>query len=121
MTNNEKKVMWYARSEIDKFKRDAATVAGMKLARFKNEFVMLGNFDDCETTDKKPTYISSDAATAGEGSSFASSDKRHHNLNEHGIVKANKEMCKRGLAFHFSRTRKRSRIIARSAVLTWQH
>merc|ERR1719293_130786 len=38
MTYDEKKVMWHTPNEIEEFKRDAATVAGVKLVRFQNNF-----------------------------------------------------------------------------------
>merc|ERR1719293_494356 len=119
MTYDEKKVMWHTPNEIEEFKRDAATVAGVKLVRFQNNFsqsnfVMVGNFDDCETNDERPTScISSDVAIAGNCSSFPS-DKYHYNVNEYYGTN------KRGLGFHFSRTRKRARIMVRSAIMTWQ-
>ena len=45
----------------------------------------------------------------------------HSSTTDNTVIGGNEEnVCKRGLGFHFSRTRKKSRIVTRSAVMAWQ-
>ena len=104
-----------------------------------HHFVMMGDFDSKQ--GGKSTKASS--SSSGNNSKKATSGKAgkcYYNENEYndqqiatsapapnngsgggGLVKGGGEViCKRGLGYHFSRSRKKSRVVTRSAVMAWQ-
>lgn len=120
MTKNEKQSAWYSPSEYDQFKYDSAHQAGVKVIRYDSakagqghHFLMLGDFDACRkgAVKKSSTDVSKDAVK-----------RCYYNENEYDDRpdRNGKLTCKRGLGYHFSRSRKKSRAAARSAVLAWQ-
>jgi len=126
MTTREKHRIWYNANEYDQFKYQAAKQAGVKIVRYDSDkadqtphFVMMGDFD--AKYEKKHD-------SGGSGSDNASSivvcenSKCYYNENEYNdhTDSDGKVICKRGLGYNFSRSRKKSRIVTRSAVVAWQ-
>lgn len=112
MATHEKHRIWYNANEYDQFKYQAAKEAGVKVVRYDSvkvgnpNFVMMGDFDGS---------LGSDNAKK--------SGKCHYNENEYNDQKytnSDEVICKRGLGYHFSRSRKKSQKVARSAVMAWQ-
>jgi len=122
MSSKEKQRMWYNSNEYDQFKYQAAKQAGVKVVRYDTEkvgqnhhFVMVGDFD-CK--DNKQ-----DASSAStKNTSIDAAKKFYYNENEYSDSHNNdgEAVCKRGLGYHFSRNRKKSRTVTRSAVVAWQ-
>jgi len=127
MSDTERGAIWYAPVDFDAFKRDAARDAGVKIVRYRSpgsktaggsgHFVMLGDFDAGNREDgpgREVRYNQNEYADDEEGCN------RHASCGGGGEGAAKGASCKRGLGYHFSRTRKRSRAVVRSAVLAWQ-
>lgn len=148
MSSSDKSNIWYTEKEYDQFKYQAAKSAGVKLVRhddankvgknYHYHFVMCGDFDGKEdnvqdksdnlgcnknisnsgpsdnTTGNKTTYYYYNENEYNDGHSSTS------NSSESVIGGKEENVCKRGLGYHFSRTRKKSRIVTRSAVMAWQ-
>ena len=115
MSQREKDVRWFTPKDYEGFKYDAATQAGIRLVRYERgegklssskqpNFVMLGSFDN-----------EADGGSS-EGESVA---RLHYNENEYNEP-PNGDVCKRGLGYHFSRHRKRAKLITKGAVMAWQ-
>jgi len=134
MSSKEKQVAWYNCNEFDQFKYEAARHAGIEIVRYDNtteertnqshRFAMVGNFDDC-STDKDAASTSNNTSNIEPTSSLtgkAATVKNFYNENEYNDTHTSKgkSICKRGLGYHFSRNRKKSRAVTRSAVVTWQ-
>lgn len=146
MTAKEKSNVWYDSNECDRFKYQAAKQAGVKIVRYDSamggaghHFVMCGDFDmqhtsskpsgDGATTNKdgSSTTKGTESAAAADCNNDTDNNKLYYNENEYSdrtIRNSRGEtvmiICKRGLGYHFSRSRKKSRIVARSAVVAWQ-
>ena len=127
MTHQEKQIIWYLGNDYNQFKKDAASDGGVKIMRPKDSChcICIGSFDgfydaDSSSSSSGGSNHSSDAATAG--SSRSSPSGKFYNEHEYNdYIKENgQEVCKRGLGYHFSRIRKRNRVITRSAVVAWQ-
>jgi len=114
MSRHEKDTLWFTPKDFEGFKYDAATQAGIRLIRYERgegklssskqpNFVMLGSFDN----------------EVDGGKSDGESAVRHYNENEYNEP-PNGNVCKRGLGYHFSRSRKRAKLITKSAVMAWQ-
>ncbi|KAL9186706.1 hypothetical protein ACHAXT_005944 [Thalassiosira profunda] len=104
MSSREKKRLWYDCREHDRMKCEAGADAGVKIVRCESQppgrghhFIMVGDFDG-----------------AGDGTGEC-----RYNENEYND-RADAGVCKRGLGYHFSRARKKARVVARSAVVAWQ-
>jgi len=100
-----------------------------------HHFVMMGDFDSKQCG--KSTKASSNASGSNNSKKATSgkAGKCYYNENEYndqqiatstpargrGLIKGGGEViCKRGLGYHFSRSRKKSRVVTRSAVMAWQ-
>mmetsp|Transcript_2072 Transcript_2072/g.4569 ORF Transcript_2072/g.4569 Transcript_2072/m.4569 type:complete len:428 (-) Transcript_2072:260-1543(-) len=134
MSSKEKQIAWYNSNEFDQFKYEAARHAGIKIVRYDNtteertnqshRFAMVGDFDDCSTvkdaasTSKKTSNVESTSSSSGKVATV----KKFYNENEYNDTHSSQgeAICKRGLGYHFSRNRKKSRAVTRSAVVTWQ-
>eukprot|EP00585_Thalassiosira_rotula_P018214 CAMPEP_0196209900 /NCGR_PEP_ID=MMETSP0912-20130531/9949_1 /TAXON_ID=49265 /ORGANISM="Thalassiosira rotula, Strain GSO102" /LENGTH=436 /DNA_ID=CAMNT_0041484891 /DNA_START=306 /DNA_END=1616 /DNA_ORIENTATION=+ len=134
MSSKEKQIAWYNSNEFDQFKYEAARHAGIKIVRYDNtteertnqshRFAMVGDFDDCSTvkdaasTSKNRSNVESASSSSGK----AATVKKFYNENEYNDTHSSQgeAICKRGLGYHFSRNRKKSRAVTRSAVVTWQ-
>ena len=121
MSQREKDTLWYASKDYEGFKYDAATQAGIRLVRYERgggklsssnqpNFVMLGNFDDYEVDG---------GGSEGDASRTTDGGRLHYNENEYNEPPSG-EVCKRGLGYHFSRHRKRDKLITKGAVTVWQ-
>ncbi|KAL7530033.1 hypothetical protein ACHAXR_005738, partial [Thalassiosira sp. AJA248-18] len=112
MTPREKQKIWYNSNMYDQFKYEASRCAGVKIIQHdqNRRFVMVGDFD---SQDGKGGVSSSSSSHAA--------GKFYHNENEYNdhVIKG-ELVCKRGLGYHFSRNRKKSRVVTRSAVVAWQ-
>lgn len=115
MSRHEKDTLWFTPKDFEGFKYDAATQAGLRLLRYERgegklssskqpNFVMLGSFDN---------------EADGGRSEGESAVRLHYNENEYNEP-PNGKVCKRGLGYHFSRSRKRAKLITKSAVMAWQ-
>ena len=125
MSSEEKQITWYNSNEYDQFKYEAAKNAGVKIVRYDTEmvgrrhhFVMTGDFD-CQYNREDASSASTKNATNpydnGAKKFHYNENEYNDSHNENGVA-----VCKRGLGYHFSRSRKRSKIANRSAVLAWQ-
>lgn len=122
MTNRKKHKIWYSANEYDQFKYQAAKQAGVKIVRYDSDkvgqhaqFVMMGDFDG--STDNRASTSTVVCATKPS--------KCHYNENEYNdrtssTNHSHEVVCKRGLGYHFSRSRKKSQKVTRSAVIAWQ-
>ena len=119
--------VWYTQEQHNGLKFDAASSAGVKLELpfitnegNRQKFVMVGDFDE----EDGDTSVDTNAATSGSKNGTNSKDFNTTvtNENEYKDFTNNKgeEVCKRGLGFHFSRSRKRNRAWVRSMVLASQ-
>jgi hypothetical protein len=125
MSIKEKSKIWYTSNEYDQFKYQAAKQAGVKIVRYdthsisasSHHFVMCGDFDS-KKVDLKDNVSN---GTPSEGGKLYYNENEY---NDHTHKNSRKEVvmtiCKRGLGYHFSRSRKKSRIVTRSAVVAWQ-
>ena len=140
MSTREKSKLWYDPNEYDQFKYDAAKHAGVKIVRYDHEkvgqshhFVMLGNFDDKDESCGEEVKIKHpDTSNKGYYNENEYNDHKHlrrsSSISSGGNMKPpshaagdeDEMVCKRGLGYHFSRTRKKSRVVTRSAVVAWQ-
>mmetsp|Transcript_22179 Transcript_22179/g.28410 ORF Transcript_22179/g.28410 Transcript_22179/m.28410 type:complete len:405 (-) Transcript_22179:73-1287(-) len=128
MTTQEKQLIWYLGYDYNQFKNNAASDGGVKLVRSMKDschFFCIGSFDgscdeDTSSSSNSGSNHSSDAATAG--SSRTSPSGKFYNEHEYNdyVKEDGQEVCKRGLGYHFSRIRKRNRVMTRSAVVAWQ-
>jgi len=128
MTTQEKQTIWYLVNDYNQFKNNAASDGGVKLVRSIKDschFVCIGSFDgscdeDTSSSSNSGSNHSSDVATAG--SSRTSPSGKFYNEHEYNdyMKEDGQEVCKRGLGYHFSRIRKRNRVMMRSAVVAWQ-
>jgi len=128
MTTQEKHILWYLGNDYNQFKNNAASDGGVKLVRTMKDschFFCIGSFDgscdeDTSSSSNSGSNHSSDAATAG--SSRTSPSGKFYNEHEYNdyMKEDGQEVCKRGLGYHFSRIRKRNRVMTRSAVVAWQ-
>lgn len=126
MAPDEKQRSWYTTDEYDQFKHDSANQAGVKVIRYDSgeagrghRFAVLGDFDGNGGAGTK----NGTARNGAEDSSGSGGTKRHfYNENEYAdsAGRDGKFVCKRGLGYHFSRSRKKSRAAARSAIVAWQ-
>ena len=136
MTHQEKQTIWYLENDYNRFKHDAASDGGVKIIRNVSveaqqmkkscHFVLVGSFDgkcDEDTTSSSSnngSNHSSDVATAGSNRSSPSGKfYNEHEYNDY-MKENGQEVCKRGLGYHFSRIRRRNRVMTRSAVVAWQ-
>lgn len=133
MSSKEKQIAWYNSNEFDQFKYKAAKHAGIKIVRYDNtteentnqshSFAMVGDFDDCSTDkDAASPSKTTNNVEPTPSSSGKSARKKFYNENEYNDTHTSKgeSICKRGLGYHFSRNRKKSRAVTRSAVVAWQ-
>ena len=133
ITDDEKQMVWYTLKEIDEFKADAARDACVRLfhpqettsspssdeqtagheasltVKSTNKFVTVGNFDEKIEEDKS---IATDAATC-------STRRKCTNEFSHMTDTEGTNVYMRGLGFHFSRYRKRTKVAGRTSVLKW--
>lgn len=125
MSSNEKQKRWYSNKEFDHFKYQAASHAGVRIVPCdasnetsiqNNHFLMVGNFDEINISsndrDNIPTTISS---KNHRNKLYYNENEYNDSHNEDGEV-----VCRRGLGYHFSRNRRKSRVVTRSAVIAWQ-
>ena len=107
-----------------------------------HRFVMMGDFDG-KMPDRNPHPTgrtkesvggnNADAPTAAGGTALNNNNdattggldtgdgKRYYNENEYDDrAKDGEVVCKRGLGYHFSKSRKRSRVVTRQVVVAWQ-
>lgn len=127
MTSDEKTSTWYNRDEYEMFKYNAACSGGVEIVRRHSvnnavgeheddhdnlSFVMVGNFDSNKDSEEEV------GENGGNDASGSCVDERlFYNENEYNDTPAS---CRRGLGYHFSRKRKRSRAIARCVVVRYQ-
>jgi len=127
MTTQEKQLIWYLGYDYNQFKNNAASDGGVKLVRSMKDschFFCIGSFDgscdeDTSSSSNSGSNHSSDAATAGSSRTSPSGKFYKHEYNDY-MKEDGQEVCKRGLGYHFSRIRKRNRVMTRSAVVAWQ-
>lgn len=108
MSASQKDIRWYGVADFDRFKRDAAADAGVRIVRFSKKepavdsrhFAMAGDFD-----------------SQFDGETGTTAERTYYNENEYSDSQTK---CMRGLGHHFSRARRRSRAAARSTVAAWQ-
>lgn len=124
MCPREKQKVWYSSNEYDQFKYGAAKHADVKIVRYDSEkpnqshhFAMMGDFDSKEGTVVKVgnSGLKTDGKASDTGKFYYNENEYKDHTNERGEV-----ICKRGLGYHFSRNRKKSRLVTRSAVIAWQ-
>jgi len=137
MSTNEKQKRWYNNSEYNQFKHEAASHAGVnivpcddpnnKVSSQNHPFVMMGNFDGKDTKEDASSASKTNNNTADTAVSSTTTEnhpkKLFYNENEYNDSHdkdTGEVICKRGLGYHFSRERKKSRIVTRSAVMAWQ-
>lgn len=121
MPDRQKQRIWYSPNEYDQFKYQAAKDAGVKIVRYDNSkvgqnhhFAMIGDFD-CQASNNQDASNASMSTNAHK--------KPYYNENEYNDTRNDENggaTCKRGLGYNFSRHRKKSKVVTRSAVMAWQ-
>lgn len=136
MTSEEKQDIWYNQNDFDQFKWKSAQDAGVHLFRFQDgkakedmkqqpyQYLLDGNFDDTTLNNDKrhndAKYGSQDKAiTAAKETNLNGVVLSKVNEKEYDDDEAH-QICKRGLAYHFSRVRRRHKLMFRSTILEWQ-
>ena len=113
-TASAPEAMWYTFAEYDQLKYNAAKHAGVKITRHGSKeaglnyrYCLEGNFDDNQNVGE--------ASCANTGKVYNGNE-----YNDLTVLKSREEICKRGLGYHFSITRKKHRTAIRSNVLSVQ-
>lgn len=120
VSSEENNAVWYTSSEYDNLKCEAAEDANVKIIKCdtKNKkviqehhrFAMVGDFDT-KSIDAQSSNIP-----------YENIKEHYYNENEYNnsLNKNQEAVSKRGLGYHFSRSRRESKIQTRATVLTWQ-
>ncbi|KAL7467591.1 hypothetical protein ACHAXS_007833 [Conticribra weissflogii] len=142
MTAEEKQDIWYNQNDFEQFKWKSARDAGVQLFRFQDgnddnddetkqsnangryQYLLDGNFDDdalnhYKNDDDSKHESVGNAITAAQGTNFKGDAPSKVNEKEYDDDEAH-QICKRGLGYHFSRIRRRHKLMFRLTVLEWQ-
>mmetsp|Transcript_10828 Transcript_10828/g.22084 ORF Transcript_10828/g.22084 Transcript_10828/m.22084 type:complete len:529 (+) Transcript_10828:448-2034(+) len=136
MTLEEKQDIWYNHVDFDRFKWKSAQDAGVQLFRFQHakanedmkqqpcQFLLDGNFDDTALNNHKRHDDAkrgsvNEAITAAKETNLRGVVSSKVNEKEYDDDETH-QICKRGLGYHFSRVRRRHKLMFRSTILEWQ-
>jgi len=125
MSSNEKQKRWYNNNDFDHFKYEAASHAGVRIVPCdasnvisiqNRHFLMVGTFDETNISNNERDNISSSISSKSHPNKLYYNENEYNDShNEDGEI-----VCRRGLGYHFSRNRRKSKVVTRSAVIAWQ-